>query len=29
MPTIYTRTRCVVTGAPDLLGDDAGRQAAR
>src|SRR5580693_1575753 len=22
MPTIYTRTHCVVTGAPDLLGDD-------
>jgi 2,4-dienoyl-CoA reductase-like NADH-dependent reductase (Old Yellow Enzyme family) len=29
MPTIYTRTRCVVTGAPDRLSDDAGRQTAR
>jgi 2,4-dienoyl-CoA reductase-like NADH-dependent reductase (Old Yellow Enzyme family) len=29
MPTIYTRTHCVVTGAPDRLGDDAGRHAAR
>jgi 2,4-dienoyl-CoA reductase-like NADH-dependent reductase (Old Yellow Enzyme family) len=29
MPTIYTRTRCVVTGAPDRLGDPAGRQVAR
>lgn len=29
MPTIYSRTRCVVTGAPDRLGDGASRQAAR
>jgi 2,4-dienoyl-CoA reductase-like NADH-dependent reductase (Old Yellow Enzyme family) len=29
MPTIYSRTHCVVTGAPDRLGDDAGRRAAR